>query len=498
MRLPILSLPLCLLSLFAISCSQKGTAITSDEPYTAVEPSIFPARKGSYVGDVMPFVHNGELELYYLYDTDHNAKTYHPIYLYTTKDFVHYTDCGEALPFGSLSDPDSALGTGSVLQGKDGLFHFFYTGHSDSPKFSGRECVMHATSTDARHWQKIKEDTFYSPDGYSKDDFRDPEVFWNEEEGCYWLLIAARSDKKGGVVARYTSQDLKHWTFCGDLFAPQKQFMLECPNICHINDRYYLFYSWDCVTYYAVSDSISGEFREVNDNVLDGTNFAFYAGKTVTYNNKHYLCAWTGRNDFQKDSGLYSWAGNLLIHEIYALENGSLGIREPQSIKDFFTKPKAFNIQSSYGKVSDKKGSIILGAKKDDFSLADIGVRQARTLFECDVTIEKNGIAGLAFGTLGDFSEYTALALDTRRNCIRSEGTKLSDIFTEEPVGKTDFTFAQNGTYHISLIMENEIFSLHVNGKKALSGRLYSSIDGAHIALFAAGAKAKFSAIKYF
>ena len=52
-----------------------------DEPYEAVEYSLYPSPEGGYVGDVMPFVTDeGELELYYLYDTDANGQGYHPIY----------------------------------------------------------------------------------------------------------------------------------------------------------------------------------------------------------------------------------------------------------------------------------------------------------------------------------------------------------------------------------------------------------------------------------
>ena len=46
-----------------------------DEPYEAVPYNLYPAPEGGYVGDVMPFVtEDGQLELYYLYDTDHNGQ----------------------------------------------------------------------------------------------------------------------------------------------------------------------------------------------------------------------------------------------------------------------------------------------------------------------------------------------------------------------------------------------------------------------------------------
>ena len=219
----------CLLLL--ASCGR--TARLADEPYEAVPYNLYPAPENAYVGDTMPYVtEDGALELYYLYDTDHNGQGYHPIWKYSTENLYEYQDHGQVLEYGLMSDPDPAIGTGSVLQGRDGLYHLFYTGHNDTGNSGrGKECVMHAVSTDRENWSKIPEDTFFSPENYSKDDFRDPEVFWVEEEQCYWMLIAARENTQGGVVARYTSKDLKTWEFEGPIFAPHAQYMLECPDL---------------------------------------------------------------------------------------------------------------------------------------------------------------------------------------------------------------------------------------------------------------------------
>ena len=115
-----------------------------DEAYEAVDYTLFPAPEGGYVGDVMPFINeNNELELYYLYDTDHNGQGYHPIYKYSTDDLVGWEDHGMVLNYGQMSDPDPALGTGSVMQDADGLYHLFYTGHNDTGNGGkGKECVM--------------------------------------------------------------------------------------------------------------------------------------------------------------------------------------------------------------------------------------------------------------------------------------------------------------------------------------------------------------------
>ena len=93
-RMKLLSL-LLILTLLLPACGAAGTAESTAEPaakglpdeaYEAVDYNLYPAPEGGYVGDVMPFVTDeGELELYYLYDTDHNGQGYHPIWKYTRK-----------------------------------------------------------------------------------------------------------------------------------------------------------------------------------------------------------------------------------------------------------------------------------------------------------------------------------------------------------------------------------------------------------------------------
>ena len=53
------------------------TAGEAEEAWAPVDWQLYPAPAGGYVGDTMPFVtEDGMLELYYLYDTDHNGQGY--------------------------------------------------------------------------------------------------------------------------------------------------------------------------------------------------------------------------------------------------------------------------------------------------------------------------------------------------------------------------------------------------------------------------------------
>lgn len=466
------------------------------ENYESVPYRLYPTSENAWVGDVMPMADESGLQLYYLYDTDHNGMGYHPIYKFSTTNFYEYRDDGLVIPFGdSPEDPDLAIGTGSVLKAQDGRYHCFYTGHNDTfpEKSLNKECVMHAVSEDNVNWTKIPEDTFYAPDQYSGEDFRDPFVFWKEDEQCYWLLIAARDEKLGGIVARYTSKDLSEWTLCDPLYAPEKQYMLECPDLFKLGDYYYLFYSWDRVTYYAMGRSAYGPFEEPADNVLDGTGFCFYAAKTAEFEGKRYLCGWVGRKSEPKDTGIYDWAGNMVIHELVQKEDGTLGVREPSGLEDYFVMEKEPAAMGTVGDVAKENDAYRLSASADQVALAEFGLREPVMLLECTVSLGSEGNAGFAFGTGDDYGKYTGLVLDAKNNSIHFEGCVLSRIAYAEPVISTNFIFEPGKEYHIKLVMENEIAVLYINDTKALSNRIYKSVEGAvHWGIFANSTEAVF------
>ena len=473
------------------------------ETWAPVDYRLYPAPEYGYVGDTMPFVtEDGTLELYYLYDTDHNGQGYHPIYRFTTDDLVGYEDDGMMLEYGLMSDPDPALGTGSVLRDRDGLYHLFYTGHNDTGNGGqGKECVMHATSEDRVRWEKQPEDTFFSPEGYSRDDFRDPEVFWMEADQCYWMLIAAREATLGGVVAKYTSPDLKRWTFEGPIYAPQAQYMLECPDLFRMGDTWYLTYSWDCVTYYAIGESMNGPFAAPEDNILDGqglmegNGFVFYAAKTAEWNGNTYLCGWLGRAGLSADSGIYQWAGNVLNHQLVQRKDGTLGVKAPESFEGYFARELTFEARHVEGKTDIEGNTVALSAGDGGIALADMGVRAPTMRLECDVTLGPDGCAGFAFGGSEADESWTALCLDAGRNLLHYEGYALTELSDYEPMAITRFDFSENRAHHVTLVCENEIVVLYIDDQKAISSRIGHSTNGANIGVFASDCDAVFSNI---
>ncbi len=71
---------------------------------------------------------------FYLQDGRNTHLGFHPFALMTTSDLVHYKDYGVVIPYvDDVYSQDLALGTGSVIKDKDGIYHAFYTG------WNGRE-----------------------------------------------------------------------------------------------------------------------------------------------------------------------------------------------------------------------------------------------------------------------------------------------------------------------------------------------------------------------
>ena len=467
------------------------------QTYQAVPNRLFPTSHDAWVGDVMPMSDGKELKLYYLYDTDHNGPLYHPIWLFTTDNLYEYNDMGLAVNYGpDLDAPDSAIGTGCVMQDREGKYHCFYTGHNDTAPSKGmdKECVMHAVSDDGLSWTKVPEDTFYAPDHYSSDDIRDPQVFWNEEAGCYWLIIAARDDKLGGIVARYRSDDLKNWELMDPLYAPNRQYMLECPDLFKMGEKYFLLYSWDCVTYYAVSDSINGPFVQAEDPVLASDGFSFYAAKTAELNGIRYLCGWIGRKFEHTDAGAYSWAGTMMNHELVLLEEGKLGVREPHTYSDYFTQDKPITAVDTLGnaEITDA-GFRVSSEDKKTVSLVNFGQREPVFMLETDVTFTREGFLGFCFGKERDYNKYSGMVVDSKYDSLHFEGSVLSRMAYVDPLVKTHYDLEPGKTYHLKLVMENEIATLYIDNAKVLCVRVYKAMDGGDIGIFAVNTDAEFT-----
>ena len=202
-------------------------------------------------GDAIPFYHEGKYHIFSL--TSPPGTTVYPARLRTTwshsvsEDLVHWEELPTALYPGEGDEPDaSGVWTGSVIYG-EGKYHAFYTGYCLTAEY--QQTICHATSEDGITWTKDAANPVITPmiELYEKLDWRDPYVFYNEEDKCYWILISARRldmpVTRRGCIVLYRSKDLVNWEYYGPLYSAGNTNCPECSEMYKIGDTWYLSYS---------------------------------------------------------------------------------------------------------------------------------------------------------------------------------------------------------------------------------------------------------------
>lgn len=318
-----------------------GKNMPKPEKYSS--PIHFRPEVGVF-GDPVPFFWKGEYHNFYLHGGGGKVPWEHIV----SSDLVHWKELPPALVSdGGPTSPDGLqMFTGSVIE-KEGVFHAFYTGHNNvNPE--GLEFVMHATSSDLIHWTKHPEDLL-RPDGniyrigkkadpgrnnwipIAEWNFRDPYVFFNEEEKGYWMLFLGDDGQTGKLVQGVaTSHDLVKWEFQKPLNLPEGQ---ECPDLFKIGDTWYLIGGGS----YRFSKDLHGEFKSPPvQNVIDSP--AIYAGKRMFDGRRHVWTGWISDGS-QRDGGGISWGGTqCLPRELYAGPDGQLYQRPVDEVTAVFSK----------------------------------------------------------------------------------------------------------------------------------------------------------------
>ncbi|MFF0344323.1 GH32 C-terminal domain-containing protein [Kribbella sp. NPDC004875] len=305
-----------------------------------------------FVGDVIPFSHDGRIWLFYLLDLRPDdpaaGESGMPWALVSTTDFVHYTDHGIVLPGGDRDADDFDCYTGSVVYDGSQL-HLFYTGHN--PR-RGLQLVCHATSAgDPTRWTKQPELTFGAPDGFIPQDWRDPFVYRTAPDQPWQLVLAARyadrPDRRCGVVARLTSTDLEQWTLAEPLWEPHRYVTQECPDVFQWGDWWYLVYSefTDAFqTRYRIARGPDGPWLAPGRDTVDGR--AFYAAKSVEHDGRRFFIGWIPT----KQGDAWQWAGDLAVLEAHQEDDGTLAFGFPPEVVAAYSEVEVVKLPGEPGR----------------------------------------------------------------------------------------------------------------------------------------------------
>lgn len=469
---------------------------------------VFYKPPDGWVGDLIPFSHNGRFYLYYLHDR-RNGKTEDDYgfgtswNLLITEDGVEVEDMGVVLPTGGAEDVDRSCYTGCVLQGGDGRFHMFYTAQNHhNPQYcrDGRsiQYVMHATSDDLIHWHKHYDSVMSADESiYEVFDWRDPYVFYSEQEGCYNMLLAARkqgaSQKNGGCIALCRSQDLWDWQVCEPFYAPNTYLTHECPDLFRWGEWWYLVYSTFSerfVTHYRMARTLNGPWTAPVEDSFDGR--AFYAAKTAEKNGERWAFAWTPSKRGDTDYGQWEWGGTLVMHKLSQLPDGRLTAGISPAIRNSFVRNLPLGAVGEEPCDLDRPIQIcaeyaaaalpLTGLPKQCLVEADIAFSSGIRNFGVAIRQDENYADGYYF-RIEPFYNRVVFDMWPRRvagvNQWYVDGDKPFAIELERP-----YHLAHLRRVHLCLVVDGDICTLYVDNTVALTARTYN-LHGAGWSFFA-------------
>lgn len=454
--------------------------------------NLFYKPVNAWAADFIPLYAKGEFQLFFLLDWRNREEFGEgvPWYRISTKDFVNFTDHGVMIKRGTKKDQDLYIFTGSAIEA-EGRYHIFYTGHNPHPHGGGKpvEGVMHAVSDDLQNWEKTEEPPFYAPmDKYEPNDWRDPFVFWNEEDKEYSMLLAARFKKgtpsgRRGLTALSTSRDLVHWEAKEPFYAPGLYYTHECPDLFKMGDWWYLVFSEfsELVrTRYRMSRSLKGPWLTPKRDDFDG--HAFYAAKTASDGDKRFIFGWNPTRSNQSDSGNWNWGGNLMVHEIYQQPDGELSVRVPESVSGAFNRPLSYGLvtHTDKGSYSENDDTIQMNAIGTFSGALAEGDMPKRCKIISTISFDEDTkTCGIMLRASEDFGRAYFIRLDPQSQ--RLVFGMYPRVHTEVPFMlelERDVKLKAETPNRLEILVDGTVGVAYLNNEVAMDFRLYNFRDG--------------------
>lgn len=459
-------------------------------------------------GDAVPFYHEGKYHVFFL--TPPYGTTTYPDRLRITwrhlcsDNLVDWEELPPALIPGDGCEADKdGCWTGSVIFA-EGKFHAIYTGYQIDSQYP--QTICHATSDDGIVWEKDPSNPIIIPktDLFEQYDWRDPYVFYNEDDGAYWVILSARRNHgpitKRGCILLYKSSDMLHWEYFGPLYEPWHTMCPECPEMYKLGSRWYLCYSRfseSAGTMYRVADTPYGPWRTPSRDTIG--NRRFYAAKSMANDEgRRFYFGWIHDKSENMDDGDWYWGGTYVIpHEVYAEADGELGVKMPQEIAASFDKGLSFSLRPTLGEIR-KYGAnsfAVNAVGTLNYGFFELDGAEHSFMLKCKIRIgDCRDQVGLILKAKEDLSRYYALTLDWGMQ--RASLTKLPmplDPFWEEtlpfkpahqkqdPEGprvcEKPFPFRNGDLIDVKVVIDGDIMEIFLGERAAFTYRSFSPAD---------------------
>lgn len=424
-------------------------------------------------------------------------------------------------PHGSLDDLKHW--TGHIIE-KDGLFYNFYTGRS-SVEDGNVQRTMVATSPDLYAWTTYAHNPVIEADARwynvertlatkNRVGWRDPRVVLDAQTGWYYAFIAADLPEgelaERGCVARARSRDLLHWEVMPPAFAPRKYGTIEVPDVFALDGRWYLIlltgtnygnprgtFSDPHVgmgTIYAVADSLDGEFRELDDNVLIGARW--WEGtscRTVEFGGTRYLFYFQCEREGGHDGGVFNWGRLTTPKELRTTPEGYLRAVYSPLIERRATGPLLAGFPAELAEPERQYGlgrwaiaaDGATGACRSGWSSAITAAQGANFILTCAVTGLAGRAAGVAFHAVNPADTYAVL-LDYEQQMIFLTQLREFGVLQARTA-----RLAHGETYRIRVVAKGEFYEIYLDDVLMINCVRYALPEG-HFGLVVEKAEAEF------
>lgn len=424
-----------------------------------------PVEKDLFVGDCIPFYHEGTYYLYWLLDKGHhgalNGLGGHQWCVSTTKDLKNWKHYPIAI--GIDEEWEKSICTGSVaFDGK--LFYAFYATRLITKENEIKEQLSYAISKDGLNFEKQLPNPFYtSAPGYSQRHFRDPKIVIDKSR-TFHLFVSSESEKyiisdAKGTLVHLTSKDLKNWNIEKDMLSGQHD-VPECPDYFQWNGWYYLIYGQGGDTYYVKSKQPYGpwEYPESQALLEQWVNVA----KTAEFTKgRRIVAGWIPSKKENKDYGNEQFGGNIILREAYQLPNGDLATKWPNEVI-----PQGKQIFN--GKLTAIENAQII-SNKEVLLKGKEGISGAYIK-----NIPNNCHISLEIDPIGNNNEY---GLYLRASDKANDGYKFSMNSNKKTIRLGEDAFIEsvdglNRPLKIDIIMKDDIIDICIDERRCIVNRL--------------------------
>ena len=266
------------------------------------------------LGDTFPFFHHGACHLFAL-QPPHVAH-------FVSEDLINWETWPVAVLPGAPGEPDAGMiATGTVVE-HDARFYLFYTA-------GPAQTICLATSNDLTHWAKHSANPIVTAatGWYAAGHWRDPYVFFNRAEGCWWMLLGARvrgrPGPRSGCVGLAKSTDLLSWQCHAPLWAPGIGPHCDCPQLVEHDRRWYLLYL-QRNTRYRIAAGPRGPFARPPTRDL-GTMYAAAGSRPVCDGRRWISFPFVVGMEHERDLGNWQYGGPLAVpRELHFTPGGDI------------------------------------------------------------------------------------------------------------------------------------------------------------------------------